>query len=490
MSDKKQAEQKKPNGDITTSSHSAENPTDLSASIDISSPPVSPSSEASSTEKSSTKNSTSTSKTQSSTKSKPDKSTTTVKDKASIAPTATSAKKSPLNTKTSNNQKSKISKMALIAFFIALLALAASAGHYYWNEQQKVQFSQQLSDKFQLQLQQELKQGQSQVTEQLQQQTQQNNAQVKAVVATVEKNAASQIAKFEQQIALLTEQMANLRQDQPSDWLLQEAEYLIRIAARSLWLEQDTRTALSLLNDADLRIQELNDPQFLTLRQTIQQDIAKLQLLPTLETDDVILKLMALAQQTNQLPLKSANMPKGNDSATDLELTDNISDWQENLAKTWRKFIADFITINRKTADAEPLMSPQFQQNLRENLNLKLQTAIWAANQANSEIYRKALNDVQNWVKDYFDVTDQANQNFSNVISTLKMATVEVNYPNNISALKVIRQLLSDNKKPVAAMSKQEKNTEVTTQPIVKPVVKPIPESTTELESTEQEGGA
>lgn len=183
-------------------------------------------------------------------------------------------------------------------------------------------------------------------------------------------------------------------------------------------------------------------------------------------------------------------MPKGNDSATDLELTDNISDWQENLAKTWRKFIADFITINRKTADAEPLMSPQFQQNLRENLNLKLQTAIWAANQANSEIYRKALNDVQNWVKDYFDVTDQANQNFSNVISTLKMATVEVNYPNNISALKVIRQLLSDNKKPVAAMSKQEKNTEVTTQPIVKPVVKPIPESTTELESTEQEGGA
>ena len=200
----------------------------------------------------------------------------------------------------SNLPKHKVSKLAILAIILALLAIAASAGHYYWSELQKAQFSQQLSAE--LQKQQQLSQAQivQQFSQKLAQQQQAHNTQLKELKTSIEYNTENSILELQKQ---QQQQMANLRQNQPNDWLLEEAEYLIRVAARSLWLDKNTSTAISLLNDADLRIQELNDPQFLVLRQTIQQDIAKLQLLPTLKTDEVILKLMALDQQIKQLPL-------------------------------------------------------------------------------------------------------------------------------------------------------------------------------------------
>ena len=65
----------------------------------------------------------------------------------------------------------------------------------------------------------------------------------------------------------------------------------------------------------------------------------------------------------------------------DLALSDNIGDWQENLAKTWHKFLNDFITVRRRTGMVEPLMAPDQQQHLKQNLSLKIQLVQWAASE-------------------------------------------------------------------------------------------------------------
>ncbi|UUO23668.1 heme biosynthesis operon protein HemX [Colwellia sp. M166] len=453
MSDKKDPEQTKPENKTSAISSNTNQQTDISTSIDISSTLLEPSNEESAKNDHASGKSSDTSKNTSQTTSSidknQDKSTATVKNSASTTSTTANTKA----TKKSNSPKHKVSKLAILAIIIALLAIAASAGHYYWNELQKAQFSQQLSTELQKQLQ--LSQGQvtQQLAQKLTQQQQAHNAQLKDLKTSIERSTANSIIELQKQ---QQQQMASLRQKQPSDWLLEEAEYLIRVAARSLWLEKNTSTAISLLNDADLRIQELNDPQFLVLRQTIQQDIAKLQLLPALKTDEVILKLMALDQQIKQLPLAMVNVPDNSDTESSLELTENVSDWQANLTKTWRKFIADFITVNRRAGNVEPLMSPQFQQNLRENLSLKLQTATWAASQANSDIYRQSLDDIQSWLNDYFDMSHQTNQNFFKVLDGLKNETINVAYPNDLAALKALRQILSDKKAPVIEPTKIE----------------------------------
>ena len=52
----------------------------------------------------------------------------------------------------------------------------------------------------------------------------------------------------------------------PNDWMLAEASYLVRMAGRKLWLEQDLTTARALLIDADSRIQAIADPSLIPLR--------------------------------------------------------------------------------------------------------------------------------------------------------------------------------------------------------------------------------
>ncbi|WP_085300140.1 uroporphyrinogen-III C-methyltransferase [Cognaticolwellia mytili] len=445
MSDKKKSEPNKPSDDKTAtpsgpSAIDTENQQGLSASINLSSSSADEKPKLQDEKLADT-----------STERKPAINTTSNMSKAPVKKTsaATSPKARDNN---AIEQKNKLSKTAVVALLIALLAIAASAGHYYWNEQQKAQFSQQLSDEFQQQLQL----NRTKVSQQLLQQKKQNNSQLKTIEANVQRNTESNIKQLQQQLAQLEQQMANLSQSQPSDWLLHEAEYLIRVASRSLWLEKDTTAAIGLLRDAERRIQELNDQQFLSLRQTIQQDIASLQLLPKLNTDEVMLKLMALAHQSKQLPLAMVNIPSSSEQKSDLELTENTSDWRENLAKSWRKFTADFITVSRRTGNVEPLMSPTFQQNLRENLNLKLQTAIWAASKGNTEIYRQSLTDINAWLNDYFDMAEISNQHFAEALLVLKNETVNVSYPNKLVSLAVIRDILSNNKAPIAPEPKNE----------------------------------
>lgn len=481
MSDKKQPKQSKSDDKTSAASSNVEKQAGLSASIKISTP-NDVSSEKPDTvdtnEKSLNKETTAQSKSQTepSSNKNNEKSATPLKNSAST----TSSKPVSAGTKTPTDKstvvkskKNKISKVAVFALIIALLAILASAGHFYWNEQQKAQYSQQLSDL----VERKLIENQQKIAQQLTTNAQSVNQKIIQQFSQNKRNSANEISalvsKVEQisriessnqnAIAQVQQKLASLGQKQPSDWLLQEAEYLIRVASRSLWLEKTPRTAVSLLQDAELRIQELNDPQFLSLRQTIQQDIAQLKLLPTLATDEVILKLMVLDQHIKQLPMALFEIPEMYQTESSLELTDNATDWRENLAKTWHKFTNEFFTVTRRTGNIEPLMSPQFQQNLRENLSLKVQTAIWAASKSNSKIYLQSLSATERWINEYFDLTKIENQHFLDTINTLKTATINVDYPNKLASLQAIRQVLSDKESSALRTLESSSNVEIPT---------------------------
>ena len=72
--------------------------------------------------------------------------------------------------------------------------------------------------------------------------------------------------------------LAELQQDkQPSDWVLAEADYLLRVAGRKLWLEHDVATSSRMLHAADQRLADLHDPSLLPVREKIHDDIQQLQ---------------------------------------------------------------------------------------------------------------------------------------------------------------------------------------------------------------------
>ena len=368
------------------------------------------------------------------------------------------------------NKPVKTNKTAIAAIVLASVSILSSVGFAVWQQQQttqqvvnqqeslqqsQAQLKRNLTTEFNRQLQQ-----QNHLTNQSQQSAKQahldSDAQLKAL--------AAQVTQLEQHV----------QQRQPSDWLIHEAEYLVRVAARTMWLERDTTAAISLLRDADSRLKELNQPKFLAVRALINEDIEALALMPTLQNQEAILTLMAL---NKQIPTLTITTPEKTIEHTkeDIVLSDDIGDWQENLGKTWRKFLDDFITVRKRTGVIEPLMTPKQQQYLVQNLSLKIQLVQWAASEQKQEVYQQTLLDIQQWLNEFFDMELAVNQKFYQAIEQLKHQIIYYDYPNDLRSLSAMKRLLNDSKNAAKPAQKDSANKKVPTAETTKAQQQEIP---------------
>ncbi len=352
--------------------------------------------------------------------------------------TKTTAQKASTKKSTVNSGKKKSSALALFAIVIAL---GATTGHYFWQQQQNQLLVIKLSEQIEHKNTATLSQYEAQIKQALIEQQQTFTKQLQQVASQVHDSNQAKITELS---TTVTQLKRSIKQRQPSDWLLHEAEYLIRIAARTLWLEHDTTAAIGLLKDADARLAELNDPAFLPVRELVHLDIKSLELMPTLHTDEVVLALMAMNKQVAMLPLAMEDLGKKIEKKVDLALSDDINDWQTNLAKTWQKFLDDFIRVRQRTGLIEPLMSSEQQQHLKQNLHLKIQLALWAASGRKGDIYQQSLTDIQQWLNEFFDLAEETNQHFLQALTNLQTQRVSYDYPSELTSLAAIRVALKN----------------------------------------------
>jgi uroporphyrin-3 C-methyltransferase len=405
--------------------------------------------------------------------------------KRSAANTATK-KPSPSNAKVVEDKPSN--KTATIALVIATVSIFASIGHYLWQQQQSSAQLLTLNQQNQRAIEQGQSELKSSLTAEFNHQLQQQNR----ATSQSQENAKKAHSDSDTQLQRLTAHISQLEQKmslrQPNDWLIHEAEYLVRVAARTMWLERDTKAAISLLRDADNRLKELNQPKFLPVRALINEDIESLALMPTLQNQDAILTLMALNKQVPTLMLAGVDLAEALDQTKeDLALSDNIGDWQENLAKTWHKFLNDFITVRRRTGMVEPLMAPDQQQHLKQNLSLKIQLVQWAASEQKEEIYQQTLLDIQQWLNEFFDMSLPVNERFYQSIEQLKQQTIYYDYPSDLRSLAAIKRLLQDTKRGVQPQKPEPEKTKVA--PAKKQMIEPTSEAKDSPTSEEVSGG-
>jgi uroporphyrin-3 C-methyltransferase len=371
----------------------------------------------------------------------PAKSTDT---RAPVTKTAKAADPKISTKKTANN---KVSKLALVAI---VLALGSTTGHYFWQQQQSQLLTLKLSEKIDNKNTATFNQYQAQMKQALINQQKIFTKQLQKVITQANDSNQAKMAELNTAVSQLERKS---KQSQPSDWLLHEAEYLIRIAARTLWLEHDTTAAIGLLKNADARLADLNDPAFLPVRELVYLDIKSLELMPTLQTDEIVLTLMAMNKQVTMLPLAMVDVAA--ETNTNHELSNDINDWQANLTKTWEKFLDDFIRVRQRTGLIEPLISPEQQQHLKQNLNLKIQLALWAASERKGDIYQKTLTDIKQWLTEFFDLEEVTNQHFLTALTHLQTQRVSYDYPSKLSSLTAIRTALKNQTiKPVALPKK------------------------------------
>ncbi|WP_370245564.1 uroporphyrinogen-III C-methyltransferase [Alteromonas abrolhosensis] len=244
------------------------------------------------------------------------------------------------------------------------------------------------------------------------------------------------------------EQLNNMEGRRPADWLIAEADYLVRMAGRKLWLENDVRTAILLLVNADKRLKSLADPSVLPVRATLAEDIQTLQQLNPVSQSSVALALTGMIAQIDKLPLDTFEKPQ-DANAEDTTLSESTDDWQENLAKVWRSLVNDFLTVKTIEGPVEPVLSLEAQFLAKEQLRLQLMHAQTAALQGDAGLYIQSLQYAQTLITEKFDTEKSQVTGFVDALQNLSATDISRPIPTELASQKPLERLLDNRVKQV-----------------------------------------
>lgn len=312
--------------------------------------------------------------------------------------------------------------------FILLLLFATLAGGFYLYQELTIQKQKALD--LSAQIQQRLNDPVARLTHLEQQQR------------VIEREVTNKLDRITDSQQLLQEQVNKLAQQNPNHWMAEEAKYLVRMAGSKLWLEKDPQTALSLLEAADDRIKTMKDPSLTPLRKALAQDMSNV---AAIKTTDIAGTVLTLDSMIDKLPKLKLNRTQSILSSKDdsSAMTESLDDWQDNLAKSWQALIEEFVVIRKRTTDQAPLLAPDQQWYLVENIRNKLLQAQLALLRQDQVNYRQSIRLARKWIFQYFDLADSKTEQTLAALDAL--VTLEVQAPtiSQFASTPLLQQLVT-----------------------------------------------
>jgi len=209
--------------------------------------------------------------------------------------------------------------------------------------------------------------------------------------------------------------------------VVSEVEQLLAIAGEQLHLAGNLRAALTALQTADMRLQEIDKPQAIQLRKSIGMDVERLQALPSVDIVGTSLRLEGMAAMVDKLPLMSEHHPRPSTDATAPDYEANA--WRRLAGEIWRD-LRQLVRIERIDRPEPPLLTPEQSFFLRENLRLRLLTARIALLQRDEATYRTDLRATEDWLRRHFDTTDKHVQNTISSVHQLAGNAINIQLPD------------------------------------------------------------
>lgn len=317
-------------------------------------------------------------------------------------------------------------RLPLIIALLSMLVVAGlgGLGYLYWQNMQ--QDMQQMLHRIQLtsELTQQLKQSVDQTQGILQ--TQKKLLEKQNAATSPELNSLlEQQQAFRQQADLLTAErnlmqqrevelratIADLRKrlgNPDQQWMVAEAEYLLKLAQQRLMLAKDHKTALAALQQADQRLQDSGDPQWGLVREQLARDIAMLE---ELKVTDVQV-LLARLDNLNVLFAKLHPRLIAVDSGSEMRATEPFSialeqsEGVEGLAQDLWQGLRNSVKIRRYDQPAESLLTHGQEMLILQNLGLIAETARLAVMQKKPLLYQDSLRRMQQWLARYYVLDD------------------------------------------------------------------------------------
>ena len=249
----------------------------------------------------------------------------------------------------------------------------------------------------------------------------------------------SSAKRFRQQTTdILTENSEKLRgldRIDTSYWRLAEAEFLLKQAHQRLFITHDADTADLLLASADGALMEQKDPGLLPIRSAIANDRAELRKVPRVDRDGIYLRLQALSSQVGMLTSDNRFLQAADDTVQDGEATSNYGEiiWQRLLS---------IVRIRHYDQPVEPLLPPEQQLYLSQNLQLALVQAQLGLLQSQQETYASNLGRAFAWVNQYCQTSDPVVTAWLTETQELMRINIAPEMPDISDSLRIVQKLI------------------------------------------------
>lgn len=325
-------------------------------------------------------------------------------------------------------------------WLIALLALALAIALALWSWQQWNNHQS---------LQQTLQQLQ-QDTSQLEDLYGDRGSQQAQRLQSLEQKLAAQrelIATQQRQIDHNARELLEAGNRTRTDWLLAEAEYLLRIANQRLQIEKDIRGALSALEAADEVLNESDDIGVYPVRQQLAKEILALKGIAGVDRTGLYLKLEAAIDSVHQLTDQALINGQGPGFGTAGTGGDGDASAADNaLVEAWGDFkttLKQVVVVRRMDEPVKPLLSPDQSAYARLNLQLMLEEAEMAVLRGNQPLYQRALTKASATIQDWYDDSNPRVQAIATTLDELAERDVDPTLPDISQSLGLLKERLA-----------------------------------------------
>ena len=264
------------------------------------------------------------------------------------------------------------------------------------------------------------------------------------------REAQAKLTLLESRLAESQNQQAALealyRELAPSrdEWALTEIEQVLQLASQQIQLARSVPSALAALQLADSKLQRLDRPQFVPLRRALARDMDRLKAVPYVDVSGISLRLDQALATVDTLPLAlEERLPPQPAPAPPAD----EAGWRRFLRAVWQD-VRQLIRIENLDRPEAPLLAPQQQFFLRENLKLRLLSARFSLLLHDQQNFRADLSAADAWLRQYFDTHSPAVSTLQTLLKQLQATDIASEIPDVVRSLEAVRVLKLAREKP------------------------------------------
>lgn len=269
-----------------------------------------------------------------------------------------------------------------------------------------------------------------------------DNVALSAQLTRVKDNAKLQTKQLQQN----AQRIADLPGADRNDWLLAEAEYLLRLANQRLSLEKDWQGSVAILIVADNVLAETQNPLILPVRQLLAKELQALRAVPALDLTGAVARLQAVQDQINKLEWMPRTLPQV--TAVVEETSSDIvpTAWQLFISKAWAG-IGSIVRIREHDKALPAPLTPDQHYYLQQNMNLMLEQAQVALVRQQDALYQQSIERTLAWLEEFSLVTSSKTIAVKETLVELAAWNVSPEFPQISGSLQKLRQLMDQQRR-------------------------------------------